>query len=50
MRNTLNLLAFDIGASQGRGIVGAFEGAKPRQVLITRDQWTEILLRRADME
>ena len=22
-----------------RGIVGPFEGAKPRQLLITRDQW-----------
>jgi len=28
MRNTLNLLTFDIGASQGRGIVGAFDGRR----------------------
>ena len=24
-----------------RGIVGPYEGAKPRQVLITREQWME---------
>ena len=29
-----------------RGIVGPFEGSKPRQVLITRDQWKEMVLRR----
>lgn len=29
-----------------RGIVGAFEGAKPRQILITREQWNEIKSRR----
>lgn len=29
-----------------RGIVGPFEGSKPRQCLITRDQWAEMVLRR----
>ena len=29
-----------------RGIVGPFEGSKPRQVLITKDQWKEMVLRR----
>ncbi len=29
-----------------RGIVGPFEGSKPRQVLITKDEWQEMLLRR----
>ncbi len=29
-----------------RGVVGPFEGSKPRQVLITRDQWKEMVLRR----
>ena len=33
-----------------RGIVGPFEGSKPRQVLITRDQWREIQLRRASLD
>ncbi len=28
-----------------RGIVGPFEGSKPRQVLITKDDWMEIQLR-----
>ena len=29
-----------------RGIVGAFEGAKPRQILISKEQWNEIKMRR----
>ncbi len=33
-----------------RGIVGPFEGSKPRQVLITRDQWKEMVLRRQDLD
>ena len=33
-----------------RGIVGPSEGSKPRQVLITRDQWKEMVLRRQDMD
>ncbi len=32
---------------EGRGIVGPFEGAKPRQVLITRQQWIEMTMRNA---
>lgn len=32
-----------------RGIVGAFEGAKPRQVLISREQWQEIKMRRESL-
>ncbi len=31
-----------------RGIVGPFEGSKPRQVLITKDDWQEIKLRKMD--
>ena len=31
-----------------RGIVGPFEGSKPRQVLITREQWQEMVLRKQD--
>ena len=31
-----------------RGIVGPFEGSKPRQVLITRDEWREMVLRQSD--
>ncbi|MBR5942578.1 MAG: hypothetical protein IKZ81_04475, partial [Clostridia bacterium] len=27
---------------EARGIVGPFEGSKPRQVLLTRDQWLEM--------
>ncbi len=33
-----------------RGIVGPFEGSKPRQLLITRQQWQEMQLRRNDMD
>ena len=29
-----------------RGIVGPFEGSKPRQILISRDDWNEMKLRR----
>ena len=32
-----------------RGIVGAFEGAKPRQVLVSKEQWQEIKMRRESM-
>lgn len=32
-----------------RGIVGAFEGAKPRQVLVTKEQWQEIKMRRESL-
>ena len=28
-----------------RGIVGPFEGSKPRSVSLTRDQWAEMQLR-----
>lgn len=31
-----------------RGIVGSFEGSKPRQVLISREEWQEMKLRRHD--
>ena len=31
-----------------RGIVGEFEGSKPRQVLITHDQWVEMKMREND--
>ena len=30
---------------ESRGIVGPFEGAKPRQVLITKQQWIEMTMR-----
>ena len=33
-----------------RGIVGPHEGSKPRQVLITRQQWLEMNMTRADDE
>ena len=33
-----------------RGIVGPHEGSKPRQVLITRQQWLEMNLNRSDDE
>jgi S-DNA-T family DNA segregation ATPase FtsK/SpoIIIE len=29
-----------------RGIVGPFEGSKPRQILISRDEWQELKMRR----
>ena len=32
---------------EDRGIVGPLEGSKPREVLITRQQWVEISARNA---
>lgn len=32
-----------------RGIVGPFEGSKPRQVLITREEWQEMVMRQQDL-
>lgn len=32
------------------GVVGPFEGSKPRQVLMSKDQWMERTLGRADLE
>ena len=32
-----------------RGIIGPSEGSKPRQILITRDEWQEMKLRRHDI-
>jgi len=32
-----------------RGIIGPFEGSKPRQVLITRDQWIEMNMRNEEL-
>ena len=31
-----------------RGIIGPFEGSKPRQILISREEWQEMKLRRND--
>ncbi|MBQ7624109.1 MAG: DNA translocase FtsK [Clostridia bacterium] len=31
-----------------KGIVGPFNGSKPREILITRDQWAEMKLRKKD--
>ncbi|MDO5141497.1 MAG: DNA translocase FtsK [Eubacteriales bacterium] len=31
-----------------RGIIGPFEGSKPRQILISREEWQEMKLRRHD--
>ncbi len=33
-----------------KGIIGPFEGSKPRQVLMTRDQWIEMKLNRQEGE
>ena len=33
-----------------RGIVGPYEGAKPRAVLITREQWNEMMMRRHSIQ
>ena len=32
-----------------RGIIGPSEGSKPRQILITRDEWQEMKMRRHDI-
>ena len=31
-----------------RGIIGPFEGSKPRQILISKEEWQEMKLRRND--
>ena len=31
-----------------RGIIGPSEGSKPRQILISKDEWQEMKLRRHD--
>ena len=31
-----------------KGVVGPYEGSKPRQVLITKTQWQEMVLRRSE--
>lgn len=33
-----------------RGIVGPFEGAKPRQLLVTREQWEEMKLQNPEYQ
>lgn len=37
-----------IDQMEERGIVGPFEGSKPRQILITKDEWKEMVLRQMD--
>ena len=39
-----------IDEMETRGIIGPHEGSKPRQVLITRQQWLEMNMNRADDE
>ncbi len=38
-----------IDQMEERGIVGEFEGSKPRKILITRDEWQEMKMRREEM-
>ena len=38
-----------IDQMEERGIVGEFEGSKPRKILITRDEWREMKMRREEM-
>ncbi len=38
-----------IDQMEERGIVGEFEGTKPRKILITRDEWREMKMRREEM-
>ena len=37
-----------IDEMEERGIVSRFEGSKPRDVLITREQWQEMVLRKSE--
>ena len=39
-----------IDEMEQRGIIGPYEGSKPRQVLITRQQWLEMNMNRSDGE
>ncbi len=38
-----------IDQMEERGIVGEFEGSKPRKILITREEWQEMKMRREDI-
>ena len=38
--------ALIIDQIEERGIIGPFEGSKPRQILISREEWQEMKLRR----
>ena len=38
-----------IDQMEERGIVGEFEGSKPRKILISREEWQEMKMRREDM-
>ena len=37
-----------IDEMEQRGIVGPFEGSKPRQVLLTKDMWIEMKVQNPD--
>ena len=37
-----------IDQMEERGIVGPFEGSKPRQVLISKQEWQEMMVRKHD--
>ena len=32
-----------------RGVVGPYEGAKPRKILVSKEQWQEIKMRRENL-
>ena len=38
-----------IDQMEERGIVGPFEGSKPRQVLISKQEWQEMMVRKHDI-
>lgn len=38
-----------IDEMEARGIVGGYEGSKPRQLLITREEWREMVMRQQDL-
>ena len=48
VRETRNMKCMMIDELEARGIVGPFEGSKPRAVLITKERWLEMKLNRAD--
>ena len=45
----INHLNYTLHKGEKLGIVGPFEGSKPRRVLITRDDWMQMQLRARDL-
>ena len=45
-----NAVLFHNAQMEQRGIVGPFEGSKPREVRITKQQWFEMTMRNGSLD